>query len=74
MGAFAVNDSRADNPRDFFTAVFSRERAPADRYYAESAAVMRGECKMCTCQTGRRAPIARQTQISRTAPMNPAIR
>ena len=38
------------------------------------AAVMRGVGKMCTIQTSRRPPIARQTQISKTAPMNPAIR
>jgi len=38
------------------------------------AAVMRGVGKMCTIQTSRRPPIARQTQISKTAPMNPAIK
>ena len=65
--------ARADKPRDFFRQ-FSAESAPQIRYYAESAAVMRGVCKMCTIQTGRRAPIVRQTQISKTAPMNPAIR
>ena len=72
MSAFAVNGSRRQ-PRDFFRQ-FSAESAPQIRYYAESAAVMRGVWKMCTIQTGRRAPIARQTQISKTAPMNPAIR
>ena len=59
-------------------AIFSGSFQPRARlrlgYYAESAAVMRGVCKMCTIQTGRRAPIVRQTQISKTAPMNPAIR
>ena len=72
MGAFAVNGSRRQ-PRDFFRQ-FSAESAPQIKYYAESAAVMRGVCKMCTIQTSRRPPIARQTQISKTAPMNPAIR
>ena len=74
MGAFAVNDSRRQTqPREFFRQ-FSAESAPQIRYYAEFAAVMRGVCKICTIQTNRRAPIARQTQISKTAPMNPAIR
>ena len=71
--ALLPSTARADKPRDFFRQ-FSAESAPQIRYYAESAAVMRGVCKMCTIQTGRRAPIVRQTQISKTAPMNPAIR
>jgi hypothetical protein len=52
-------------------AIFSGSFQPR---VAESAAVMRGVCKMYTIQTSRRPPIARQTQISKTAPMNPAIR
>ena len=71
MRAFAVND--ADKPPAIFFRQFSAESAPQIRYHSESAA-MRGVCKICAIQTGRRAPIARQTQISKTAPMNPAIR
>jgi len=71
--ALLPSTTRADKPSRFFRQ-FSAESAPQIRYYAESAAVMCGVCKMCTIQTSRRAPIARQTQISKTAPMNPAIR
>ena len=70
MGAFAVNDS---TNRAIFPAVFSRERA-SDQLLRRIRQQSCVACKMCTIQTSRRPPIARQTQISKTAPMNPAIR
>ncbi len=75
--ALLPSTTRADNPRDFFAASFQpRARLGQNRFYAGCVApqVMRGVRKMCTIQIARRTAIIRQIQISKTAPMNPAIR
>jgi len=51
---------RLDKPRDFFRQ-FSAESLPGTT--PNPAAVMRGVCKMCTIQTSRRPPIARQKSL-----------
>ena len=73
----SARNSSADNPRDFFAASYQpRARLGQNRFYAGCVApqVMRGVGKMCTIQIARRTAIIRQIQISKTAPMNPAIR
>jgi len=68
-----LRSTRANKPCDF-SGSFQPRACLRSVTAPNPAAVMRGVGKMCTIQTSRRPPIARQTQISKTAPMNPAIK